>query len=79
MKGNNCALQVGNAYTWPPSGFAYEMMSSVPGRKREKDLIYVTGKIIYIHPEGRYFTAEAVLDGGVIRESFLLRGEGGVR
>lgn len=27
-------------------------------------------EVIYIHPRGRFFTAEATLDGGKMRESF---------
>lgn len=30
----------------------------------------MTGRIVYIHPKGRYFTLEAVVHGHTIRESF---------
>lgn len=30
----------------------------------------MTGKVVYIHPEGRYHTAEFELPGGKIRENF---------
>ena len=38
------------------------------------------GKVIYIHPKGRFFRAEFKLPGGVVREAFPLgdRGADGV-
>lgn len=32
------------------------------------------GKVIYIHPEGRFFTVEFAVRGGKVRECFLGRG-----
>ena len=31
----------------------------------------LSGKVVYIHPEGRYHTVEFELPGGKARESFL--------
>jgi hypothetical protein len=31
---------------------------------------YVTGTVVYIHPEGRFYTLEFNFPGGTFRESF---------
>lgn len=31
----------------------------------------MTGRVVYIHPQGRYHTVEFELPGGKVRESFL--------
>lgn len=31
----------------------------------------LAGRVVYIHPEGRYHTVEFELGGGKVRESFL--------
>lgn len=31
----------------------------------------VPGTVVYVHPSGRWYTAEFKLDGGTVRESFL--------
>ncbi len=31
----------------------------------------MTGRVVYIHPRGRYHTVEFALRGGTVRESFL--------
>lgn len=32
------------------------------------------GRVIYVHPEGRYITVEFTFDIGTIRQSYMLRG-----
>lgn len=31
-----------------------------------------TGTVVYIHPEGRYYTCEITVDGGKFRESYIV-------
>lgn len=31
-----------------------------------------TGTVVYMHPEGRYYTAEFAFEKGTVRESFLI-------
>lgn len=31
----------------------------------------MVGRVVYIHPKGRYHTVECELGGGTVRESFL--------
>ena len=37
---------------------------------REASRVYLTGKVIWIHPLGRFFVMEAQLPGGKVREAF---------
>ena len=32
--------------------------------------VFITGKVIYVHPKGRFFVIEAQLPGGKVREAF---------
>ena len=36
--------------------------------------LFYTGRVIYIHPRGRYYTAELDLPGGGVRESYFFEG-----
>ena len=62
-------MEIGDKYTWVPSAFEGELNTQNPKSKRKPCI--VTGEVVYIHPERRYFTVEATLPGGIIRESFL--------
>ena len=35
-----------------------------------RNSVYITGKVVYIHPQGRFFVMEAQLPGGKVREAF---------
>lgn len=35
-----------------------------------KDPTVLTGKVVYIHPQNRFFVLEAQLPGGKVREAF---------
>ena len=37
---------------------------------RQSSQVYITGKVIWIHPQGRFFVMEAQLPGGKVREAF---------
>lgn len=37
---------------------------------RKSSQVYITGKVIWIHPLGRFFVMEAQLPGGKVREAF---------
>jgi hypothetical protein len=37
---------------------------------RASSRVYITGKVIWIHPQGRFFVMEATLPGGKVREAF---------
>lgn len=54
-----------------PYAFCEGQDDSIPG-KRPRTKATVTGRIVYIHPKGRFFTVEAVVQGHSIRESFHL-------
>lgn len=61
-------MKLGDTYTWTPSAWAdskpvdYEHHPVAHGPK-------VTGRVIFLDPKGRFFTVEAHVDGGIIRES----------
>lgn len=59
-------MQIGETYSWVPTSRegANGIVSSL-GKMRT-----VHGRIVYINENHRYFTAEADVDGVVIRESF---------
>lgn len=59
-------IQIGAPYKFIPSGFTGEKTYlTVEDQKR-----VLTGRIIYIHPEKRFFTVEAQIHGHTIRECF---------
>ena len=64
-------MRVGDKLTWTPSGFDHEVSGARADRQRK--LRSVTGRIVYIHPAGRYYLAEALVGGAVIRECFLMK------
>ena len=57
------AIAIGSEYRFTPSGFTEEKDSKSRG-------MTLLGRVVYIHPQRRYFTVEAVLHGIAIRESF---------
>lgn len=63
-------MQIGDSYTWTPEAFEGEASGSRDKRLRRARS--VTGRIVYIHPQRRYFLAEAKVGNAVIRECFLM-------
>lgn len=61
-------MQLGDTIKFTPSAFTNEKAGSMPGRKPIPRQL--TGTIVYIHPEGRYFTLQAELNGQTLRESY---------
>ena len=61
-------MQVGDSYTWTP--MAFEGEASGERDKRLRRARSVTGRIVYIHPQRRYFLAAAKVGNTVIRECF---------
>lgn len=61
-------MQIGDSYTWTPA--AFEGGASGARAKKARRARAVTGRIVYIHPQRRFFTAEAKVGGGLIRECF---------
>lgn len=62
-------VKVGDSKTFKPSGFSDQVSVKDPSTGKSCSR-KVTGKVIYVHPQGRYYTVEAELDGRTIRESF---------
>lgn len=61
-------MEIGDKYPFWPEAFCDEQSGALPGKSAQtRQLI---GRVIYIHPERRYFTVEAVVNGQAIRESF---------
>ena len=66
-------MKIGDPYTWLPAAFEGDKSSPKPSRKEKlRRASVVTGRIVYIHPQGRYFTAESPSGASVIRESFVI-------
>lgn len=61
-------MRLGERVTWTPSAFEAEV--SGQGADRVRKTRTVTGRVAYIHPEGRYYMAEAKVNGAVLRECF---------
>lgn len=61
-------MQVGDSYTWTP--MAFEGEASGERDKCLRRARSVTGRIVYIHPQRRYFLAEAKVGNAMIRECF---------
>ena len=66
-------VKIGDKKEFVPEAFNGQIKVKNPatGKECAKSVI---GRVVYIHPAGRYYTVEANLDGRVIRESFR-RGE----
>ena len=61
-------VKIGDTVTRKPVTF-------LPGNDDElvrgkNDEVLLRGKVVYVHPEGRYHTVEFMTAGGPIRESF---------
>ena len=63
-------MQIGDAYTWTPTAFEGNKSAQEYSQQVRQRAGRVTGRVVYIHPKRRYFTVEAILAAGVIRESF---------
>lgn len=61
-------MQIGDSYTWTPEAFEGEASGSRDKRLRRSR--QVTGRVVWIHPQRRYFVAEAKVGNAVIRECF---------
>lgn len=61
-------MQIGDKFAFWPEAFCDERSGELPGQKAQTRQL--TGRVIYIHPERRYFTVEAMVNGQAIRESF---------
>ena len=61
-------MQVGDSYTWTP--MAFEGEASGERDKRLRRARSVTGRIVYIHPQRRYFMVEAKVCSHLLRECF---------
>lgn len=59
-------MQIGETYSWVPT--SWEGVDGIVSALRAKGTVH--GKIVHINENHRYFTAEANVDGVVIRESF---------
>lgn len=64
-------VRVGDKYIWTPTAWTGEVSATARGGKQIISRS-ITGRIIYIHPERRYFTVEAAVQGGTIRESIKI-------
>lgn len=62
-------VKLGDKITFKPSGFnsLSSVIDPVTGKERSGE---VTGKVVYVHPAGRYYTVEVEEDGRTYRESF---------
>ena len=63
-------MQIGDSYTWTPEAFEGEASGSRDRRLRRSR--QVTGRVVWIHPQRRYFVVEAELAGHKLRECFPL-------
>ena len=59
-------MRLGEKITWTPSAFDHEVSGQRADKMRK--LRSVTGRIVYIHPERRYYMAEAKVGNEIIRE-----------
>lgn len=64
-------MRVGDKITWTPE--AFEQIVSNQHAERRRMLRSVTGRVAYIHPKGRYYMAEAIVEGSTIRECFPIK------
>lgn len=63
-------MKVGDKFTWIPSEFLTERTKfgnsmTIP--------IHVKGRVAWIHPKGRFFLAEGLCNGTLIRECFKMK------
>ena len=59
--------KVGRSYRFTPHAFIDSEKERSGPYQLEKA---VTGRVVYVHPQGRYFIAEAKVNGHIIREAF---------
>lgn len=60
-------MKVGDKFTWIPSEFLTERTKFGNGMTIPT---HVTGKITWIHPKRRFFLAEGLCNGVLVRETF---------
>lgn len=60
-------VKVGDKHSFVPSEFATEKTKFGNGMKIPTR---ITGKVVWIHPKGRFFLVEAFVHGIRIRETF---------
>ena len=62
-------VKIGDKKVFVPAAFngQIKVKNPVTGKPCEKS---VAGRVVYIHPTGRYYTVEAKIEGHTIRESF---------
>lgn len=65
-------MQVGDSYTWTPTAFEGETSGTDSRDKRLRRARSVTGQIVYIHSQRRYFLAEAKVGSSLVRECFQI-------
>lgn len=63
-------VKLGDKKEFVPTAFNAQIKIKNPATGKEC-VKSVIGRVVYIHPAGRYYTVEAEIDGRMIRESFL--------
>ena len=61
----HCPVKPGQAYAWMPSMFV-----DFEGPVRRDVAMTLSGRVIYVNEEHRYYTVEAPCNGHTLRESF---------
>ena len=65
-------MKLGDKYIWRPTTDDGHKSASQGNRRAPEDKSrQVTGRIIYIHPQHRFFAAEALFTHGRLREAIL--------
>lgn len=60
-------VKIGDEVMFKPSGFGDQLRMTDPSTGK-RCYRKIPGKVVYIHPKGRYFTVEAEMGGRTIRE-----------
>lgn len=71
QKGYICNMTLNQTVTRKPLTVGAPMEEDKDGKSRPT----MTGRVVYIHPQGRYHVVEFEIPGGVVRESFAGVGE----
>lgn len=62
-------MKVGDKFTWIPSEFSTAKAEYANGMTIP---IHVKGRVAWIHPKGRFFLAEGLCNGVLVRECFQM-------
>lgn len=62
--------KLGEKIRFVPSCFENQKLTGPGGKILERTL---TGRVIYIHPKGRFYVVAANCGDGTVREAFLIR------